>query len=152
MKTTTDRTAGLKPEVPPEDAERLSVSLGVLLPRIESITDEFSRLVEMADPTLRLRLPSDERIIEPVLGRVLELAGGRDGHASDVIATLVREGAASGISEENLPTLRAALQTAIAEAGGYTWTDRLERAWSRWFDAMFEIALEHARRDQSLAA
>jgi len=148
MKTTTDRKA----EITPVEAERLRASLGVLLPRVEFITGEFCRLVELADPALRLRFPSDEREIAPVLGRVLGLAEGHDEQASQLIATLVREGAASGIAEENLPTLRAAIQTAIAEAAGYTWTERLEQAWSRWFDGLVELALECARSDQSLAA
>lgn len=148
MKTTTDRTT----DITPVEAERLSASLRVLLPRIEFITGEFCRLVELADPTLRLRFPSDEREIAPVLARVLGLVEGHQEHDHALIATLAREGAGAGVAEENLPTLRAAIQTAIAEASGYTWTERLERAWSHWFDGLVEQALDCARSDQSLAA
>lgn len=131
--------------------DRLVTSLDVLLPRVEAITEEFCILLEMADDSLRLQLPSDARMIEPVIGQLLN-AVSDDVLADSLASELATNATEAAVLPEHAPTLLASLQTAIAETAGYTWTDRLEQAWFRWFDALLEIALEHARRDQSLAA
>jgi len=131
--------------------QRLTNSLMVLRPRMDAITSEFCTLVEVADPTLRLMFPSDERTIAPVLEQLLTSVTSVDESAT-LMFTMGQMGTSMGINEYHLPTLLAAIQTAIAQAAGYTWTEKLEHDWTMWFDALTGWAIQGARSDESIAA
>jgi hypothetical protein len=125
------------------ELQRLNHSLSVLLPRLDAITHEFCLIIEHADPSLRLKLPSNEKVIavgiEELLNTVRE--------PEQAITTMSRYnvmGREASIDETNLPVLLASIQTAMAETAGYTWTDSLEDLWSIWFDALVEWAV-HAQ-------
>lgn len=139
------------PTLDQHDQQRLTSSLVVLLPRVSAITTEFCTLLEIADPSLRLRLPSDERQIEPVVEHLLGSVADVD-VALQIAGEFAEQGKSSGIQETDLPTLLAAIQTAIAETAGYTWTDQLEQTWTRWFDGFSYVMLSHAHGKDQLAA
>lgn len=134
-----------------EQRQRLTNSLSVLLPRVDAITAEFCQLVETAAPSLRLFFPSDERLIAPVLEQLISTAGQPD-DAAALLMGMGEHGSSMGITIEHLPTLLAAIQTAIADVAGYTWTDALEHDWTQWFDALAGWALRGAERGAELAA
>lgn len=139
------------PTLDQHDQQRLTSSLVVLLPRVSAITAEFCTLLEIAASGLRLRLPSDERQIEPVVEHLLGSVADMD-VALQLAGEFAEQGKACGIQETDLPTLLAAIQTAIAETAGYTWTDQLEQTWTRWFDGMSYAMLSYAHEKDQLAA
>ncbi|MFG0245426.1 MAG: hypothetical protein ACF8MF_05160 [Phycisphaerales bacterium JB052] len=139
------------PTLDQHDQRRLTSSLVVLLPRVSAITAEFCTLLEIADPGLRLRFPSDERHIEPVVEHLLGSVADMD-VAQEIAGEFAKQGMAYGVQETDLPTLLAAIQTAIAETAGYTWTNQLEQTWTRWFDGFSYAMLSHAHGKDQLAA
>ncbi len=138
-------------KIDPQQRQRLTNSLSVLLPRVDAIAAEFCQLLEMADPTLRLYFPSDARQLEPMMEQLIATAGQPD-DAPTLLVGMGEHGASMGITIEHLPTLLAAIQTAIAETASYTWTDTLEHDWTLWFDALTGWAIQGARSIESIAA
>lgn len=135
----------------PQQRARLSVSLSVLLPRIESITREFCAIVEHAVPVLRLHMPSNEQVVQDGIEQLLVSVGDQD--ASERLArSLGHLGRDSGIEQTDLPVLLAAIQTAMAEQSGYTWTNALEDDWTQWFDMVTEWVLQGAALAEAHAA
>lgn len=139
------------PRIDEQQQQRLNSSLVVLLPRVTAITAEFCTLLEVADPSLRLRFPSDERQIQPVIEQLLGSVS--DPSVSAQLAgVLAQHGHDAGIEDTDLPTLLAALQTAIAETAGYTWTNQLEQAWTVWFDRFTGSVLTSLAESGQIAA
>ena len=131
--------------------QRLNSSLVVLLPRVTAITAEFCTLLEVADPSLRLRFPSDERQIEPVIEQLLGSVADPSA-AKQLAGMFAQQGSEAGVEDTDLPTLLAAIQTAIAEIAGYTWTNQLEQVWTRWFDGFTDSVLSAQGANNQLAA
>lgn len=135
----------------PEQRARLSVSLSVLLPRVDAIAREFCAIVEHAVPVLRLHMPSNEQVVRDGIETLLSSVTDDDAceHFARHLGQLGRE---SCIEQTDLPVLLAAIQTAIAETAGYTWTDALEDDWTQWFDMVTEWVLQGAAIGESQAA
>ena len=125
------------------ELQRLTLSLSVLLPRLDAIASEFCTILEHANPSLRLMLPSNEKVVAVGIEELINTV--RDADQAPAIMSrynaMARE---SGIDETHLPVLLASIQTAMAETAGYTWTDALEDAWTIWFDALVDWAV-HAQ-------
>jgi hypothetical protein len=127
------------------------VSLSVLLPRTDAIAHEFCAIVEHANPTLRLHLPSSEQVIREGIEHMMGAIN--DDHEGEQIARHFGQlGAHAGLDQADLPVLLAAIQTAIAETAGYTWTDALEDDWTAWFDCFIDWAIDSASLTDSQAA
>ena len=125
------------------ELERLTLSLSVLLPRLDVIANEFCTILEHANPSLRLKIPSNEKVVAVGIEELLNTV--RDANqAPAVMSRYNAMGREAGIDETHLPVLLASIQTAMAETAGYTWTDALEDTWSIWFDALVEWAV-HAQ-------
>jgi len=133
------------------ESNRLMSSLSVLRPRIDEITSEFCRLLEFANPTLRLKFPSNERVIAVGIEEIIGTVSDQD-DARSVMERYASIAQSVGIDETNLPVLLASIQTAMAETAGYTWTDGQEDAWTCWFDVLAEFAIRSSVHGDTQAA
>jgi len=122
------------------ELSRLEMSLSVLLPRLDRVAHEFCQLVEHAAPTLRLMLPSDERLIASGIKQIL-VSVRAPGSAEQLGSSFAQLGGEAGIDDSQLPVLLGSLQTAMAEMAGYTWTSTLESGWTDWLDTLVECAM-----------
>jgi hemoglobin-like flavoprotein len=129
--------------IDPVEASKLVMSLSVLRPRIDAVTTEFCRLLEYAAESVRLKFPSDERLIAVGIEEILETVTNPTS-APEVMSRYANLARGAGIDETHLPVLLASIQTAMAETAGYTWTDALEDHWTCWFDTLAELASHHA--------
>lgn len=136
-----------------DDSElsRLTLSLGILSPRLDAITAEFCRMLEHASPSLRLRLPSNERVLVVGIEEILETVHAPD-TAYEVMARYTTHARAAGVEDTDLPVLLASIQTAMAEVAGYTWTEAQEDAWTCWLDALANIAVRGSSQGGTQAA
>ena len=125
------------------ELQRLTLSLSVLLPRLDAIASEFCTILEHANPSLRLMLPSNEKVVAVGIEELINTVCDAD-QAPVVMSRYNAMARESGIDETHLPVLLASIQTAMAETAGYTWTDALEDAWTIWFDALVDWAV-HAQ-------
>ena len=138
-------------QITAEQRSRLCMSLAVLQPRIDDITDEFCRLIALADPGLRMCMPTETYQITATIEQLLHTVC--EPEDADVFAmTLGQLGVSAGLTEYHLPTLLAAIQTAMAETASYTWTPQQEDDWTRWFDVLADFAIQGARNPGAAAA
>jgi hemoglobin-like flavoprotein len=137
--------------IDPVEASRLVSSLHVLLPRLGAVTAEFCRLVEYASPEVRLRMPSDERVLAVGIEEIMQTVE-HPAQAGSVMARYARLAQSAGLDATHLPLLVASIQTAMAETAGYTWTESLEDVWTHWFDMLMDQAIESVGAGEHQAA
>jgi hemoglobin-like flavoprotein len=137
--------------IDPVEASRLVSSLHVLHPRLDAVTAEFCQMVENAAPELRLKLPSDERVVAIGIEEIMQSVE-HPAQAGAIMSRYTQMASNVGIDATHLPVLVASIQTAMAETAGYTWTDSLEDGWTHWFDMLMNAALHGEASGEHQAA
>lgn len=132
--------------------DRLISSFKVLEPRMDQLAASLADHIEHANPRLRLMLPNDTRVIATALGLYLSTISTNEAHGEAMTYELARAGAERGVTESELPLIRAALEASMAEVAGYTWTPTLSQAWASQFESLTPCAIEVLRSAQTRVA